>query len=330
MLVPVEVARSAALGALSRTGVPDGNARVFVHALIEADLRGLASHGLLRLPRMVERIRNGVADGATRGEHTWASAAHLSVDGQRGIGQVVAQHALAAASERVRRTGVALVTISNSNHIGMLALYAEDAARRGQVLLGFTTSEALVHPWGGRTAMVGTNPITIGVPASPHPFVVDMATGLVSMGKIHDYAHRGESLPPGWALDAHGEPTQDATAAKTGAIAPFGGAKGYALGLAFEVLVASLTASATGRRVAGTLDSTELCNKGDVFIVAEPGGAADRVSAYLAEIRSTAPADPQHPVLVPGDRARASRHAALRDGLDLAAPVWRKIQKLAA
>ncbi|MFF7456342.1 Ldh family oxidoreductase [Kitasatospora sp. NPDC008115] len=329
MLIPVDDIRSTATGVLLRAGVSQPNTEILVRSLVEAELRGLPSHGLLRLPRVVERLRNKVADGTTTGRHTWTTGAHLSVDGERGIGPVVAHHALAAVSARARSTGIALASIANNNHIGMLALYAEDIARAGQVVIGFTTSEALVHPWGGRRAMVGTNPVMIGVPAEPHPFVMDMATSLVSMGKVHDHAHRGEPLPDGWALDADGNPTRDAEAAKAGAIAPFGGPKGYALGLAFELLVAALTGTATGRDVAGTLDSTEVCNKGDVFIVAEPVGPVEAISRYLRDIRATEPSDPARPVLVPGDRALRTREAALAEGLDVAPEVWQRITALA-
>jgi LDH2 family malate/lactate/ureidoglycolate dehydrogenase len=329
VLIPVDDVRSTATGMLLRAGVSKPNTEILVRSLVEAELRGFPSHGLLRLPRVIERIHYGVADGVTTGRHMWTGTAHLDVDGERGIGPVVAHHALAAISERAKTTGVALASIANNNHIGMLALYAEDIARASQVLIGFTTSEALVHPWGGRKAMVGTNPVTIGVPARPHPFVMDMATGLVSMGKIHDYAHRGEPLPAGWALDADGDPTRDAVAAKSGAIAPFGGAKGYALGLAFEVLVASLTGAALGRDVEGTLDSTQVCNKGDVFIVAEPTGPLEAVSGYLQDIRATEPSDPAHPVLVPGDRALRCRQGAAAKGIDVAPEVWNRIVALA-
>nr|WP_201762373.1 Ldh family oxidoreductase [Pseudarthrobacter psychrotolerans] len=177
---------------------------------------GHPSHGLLRLPRVIERIANGVADPVTTGRSEWRGDAFLAVDGERGLGPVVAEKALTEISQRAKKTGVALAAISNSNHLGMLAIYAEDVARKGQVLIALTTSEALVHPWGGRKALLGTNPVAIGVPAEPHPFVLDMATGLVSMGKVHDYAHRRQSLEPGWALDGHGDPTLDASAAKDG------------------------------------------------------------------------------------------------------------------
>lgn len=328
MLIPVDQVRGVACDALVGAGVPEANAEILVRSLTEAELRGYPSHGLLRLPRVIERLHNGVLDGRATGTSQWSGPAALRVDGGRGIGPVVAHYALAEISARAREDGVAIAMISNSNHLGMLSLYAEDVARGGQVLIGLTTSEALVHPWGGRRAMLGTNPITIGVPAEPHPFVFDMATGLVSMGRIHDHAHRGEPLPEGWALDAEGNPTTDPVAAKDGAIAPFGGAKGYALGLAFEVLVASLTGSATGREVVGTLDSTRVCNKGDVFIVAEPSAPVGVVSEYLAQVRDTPPASPERPVLVPGDRARATREQTLARGIDVAEEVWDRITSL--
>ncbi|WP_326543412.1 Ldh family oxidoreductase [Pseudorhodoferax sp.] len=317
---------------LARAGAPAGCAADQCEMLLEAELRGRASHGLQRLPRVVERIHNGVIAPAERGEHHWRGEALLHVDGQRGMGPAVACGALDAISERAKRTGVAAAAIHNNNHIGMLALYAERVAAQGQVLIAVTTSEALMHPWGGRRAMIGTNPVAIGVPATPHPFVLDMATSLVSMGQIHDHANRGVPLQPGWALNADGEPTLDAGAARDGAIAPFGGAKGYALGLAFEVLVASLTASALGRDVRGTLDSDQVCNKGDFFVVLEPASnrAAAEVAAYLEALRAEAPRDPRHPVMVPGDRAQAERARRLEQGIDLPAPLWSRLCALAA
>ncbi len=299
--------------------------------LVEAEFRGRPSHGLQRLPRLVERIANGVADPSTSGERQWRGAALLSVDGKRGLGPVVAFATLDALSERAAITGCAVGVIRNSNHIGMLALYAERIARKGQVLIALTTSEALMHPFGGREARIGTNPIAIGVPSLDQPFVLDMATSLVSMGQVHDHAERGVPLEPGWAVDADGNATLDAAAARSGAIAPFGGAKGYALGLAFEVLVGSLTAAALGTDVKGTLDSTEPCNKGDVFIVVQPASAsmADAIAAYLAQVRDCPPTRPDVPVAVPGDRAQRQRIENLANGVEVPQAVWDRIVSLA-
>lgn len=332
VILTAEEIRGVCMSALARAGAPAAHAGLQVDLLLEAELRGRSSHGLMRLPRIVERIGNGVTDPTTTGRRRWRGQAFLEVDGEAGLGPVVACAALDAIAERAGETGVAVAAIGNNNHLGMLAWYAERIAARGLVLLALSTSEALVHAWGGRRAMLGTNPIAIGVPATPRPFVLDMATSLVSMGQIHDHARRGEAIPGHWALDREGNPTTDAAAARDGAIAPFGEAKGYALGLAFEVLVASLTASALGREVRGTLDATQICNKGDVFVVIDApaaGAMAGMIGAYLDAIRADAPAEGFSRVSVPGDRSQAMREARLRDGVPVTEALWRELLALA-
>ncbi|MCV9999329.1 Ldh family oxidoreductase [Pararhizobium sp. YC-54] len=326
--VVVEHLRFLATLALQKSGVPQADAASQADLLIEAELRGVPSHGLLRLPRVIRRIENGVADPKSRGMHIWRRDAFLEVDGQCGLGPIVANAALDLLMERVVKTGVAVAAIRNSNHIGMLGWYAECVAARGYTIIALSTSEALVHPWGGRKAMLGTNPIAIGVPTGGHPFVMDAATSLVSMGEIHDHALRGVPIPPDWALDAAGNPTTDAAAAKTGSIAPFGKAKGYALGLGFELLVSSLAAAAIGREVTGTLDDTSVCNKGDLFIVVD--GPVRDLQQYLQEIRMAAPAEGFAEVLVPGERGRLLREERLRNGVLLAEDLWEQIRELAA
>ncbi len=333
MLVPVEQVRELAEGILTANGVPADHARTQASLFIEAEMRAIPSHGLLRLRRVIERIHAGLSVPGATGKQVWTARCFLSVDGMRGLGPVVAMAALDAIMPRAREDGIAIAAIRNTNHLGALAYYAEHVAAQGLTCISLTISEALVHPFGGRKAMIGTNPIAIGVPASPLPMVLDMATGLVSMGKIHDHANRGAPIPLGWALDENGDPTTDAAEAKKGAIAPFGGPKGYALGIAFEVLVASLAASAIGTDVQGTLDSVNVSNKGDLFIVIAPPhaeGAKALVSEYLDSIRGTAPADPAHPVLAPGDRAHKVRAQSEKRGVYLDDGLWADLQKLAA
>lgn len=326
----IEEITNTSLAALRNAGVPAQHAETQLSLLLEAELRGVASHGLLRLPRVVERIRNGVCDPLTVGEGQWKGSSFYQVDGRQGLGPAVALDAIAIISERARTTGVAVAAIRGCDHLGMLAWYAERVAREGQILVALTISEALVHPWGGSQAMLGTNPIAIGVPAVPDPFVLDMATSLVSMGKIHDHANRSEPIPEGWAVDAEGLPTTSAEAAKHGAIAPFGGAKGYGLGLGFELLVASLTGSALGPGVKGTLDSEHPCNKGDVFIVLEPAEyAAQVIGEFMSTLRASPAADPTRPVRVPGDRASSNREKSLQSEISLAPDVWAQIEEMA-
>ena len=311
---------------LSNVGVPHEAAHLQMSLLLNAELSGLPSHGLLRLPRVIARIKNGVTSPTATGVIDWFASAMARVDGQQGLGPVVAMTAIEQAMDRAKTTGVATVALKNCDHLGMLAFYAEHVAKSGMVMLGLTISEALVHPWGGRHAMLGTNPIAIGVPAQPHPFVVDLATSLVAMGKIHDYANRDEPIPQGWALDKNGDSTTDPHQAKDGAIAPFGGAKGYALGVGFEIMVTALVNSAIGVDVVGTLDSEKPCNKGDVFIIMSPdSGGLQAVQQYMNDLRACAPADADCPVRVPGERALASREVNKKNGVTIPDTVWNQI-----
>jgi LDH2 family malate/lactate/ureidoglycolate dehydrogenase len=177
-----------------------------------------------------------------------------------------------------------------------------------------------VHPWGGRGTLVGTNPIAIGVPSRDGAVSLDMSTGVVSAGKILGYAARGRKLPKGVGRRRRRAPTTDPRAAAAGAISPFGGAKGYALGLALESLVGLLTGTAFGQDVTGTLDTDHPTTKGDLMIVisAEAFGADPRsgaLAAYLDEVRASGVEGRQ--VSVPGDRARRHRERGLSEGVDL-------------
>ncbi len=332
--ISVQEERDVILAALQRHGAALEPASVQADWLVEADLRGQSSHGIARLPILVARIKAGLLVPNSQPLMAWRSEVVLSVDGARGFGPAVATTALALARDRARMHGISLVAISNAHHLGILAPYVENAADEGMICIALTTSEALVHPWGGRHAMIGTNPIAIGVPAEPSPLVLDMATGQISMGKIIHHSQIGQPLEPGWALDRDGEPTIDPQAALAGAISPFGGPKGFALGLAFEVLIGALTNSAFGTDVHGTLDAVYECNKGDVFIcidqrVVAGSSRTDEVSKYLDDVRSTPAASGSSGVRVPGDRAaseRARRHA---DGVEVASTSWRTAIALA-
>ncbi|MCW2771199.1 MAG: hypothetical protein JWR27_2632 [Aeromicrobium sp.] len=318
---------------LAAHGVPDAAAATQAEVLAEGDLRGQHSHGLQRLPIIVGRIDNGLTDPTAVPVARWVSESFLEVDGARGLGPVVAFDVVDRLIGRARDVGLAVGAVHNSNHLGMLAGYVERIAAAGQIGLVLTTSEALVHPWGGRRAMVGTNPIAVGVPTAAEPFVLDMSTGAVSRGKILAYARDGRPLPDGWAVDADGAPTADAGRAVDGAISPFGGAKGYALGLALELVVAGLTGSETGERVLGTLDAAAVCNKGDVFLVFSPealglSAVAERMGSYLDEIRTSPLASGATSIDAPGDRARRLRAERMAHGIPIEDIVWNAAEEL--
>jgi L-2-hydroxycarboxylate dehydrogenase (NAD+) len=332
LLVPVDEVRAFALDALRRCGAPSAAAALQADVLVEAELRGLPSHGLQRLPRLVRRIERRLADPAATGLHTWLRPGFLAVEGERGLGPVVGAAAIKAALPAARDQGLAVAAVRGANHLGMLAWYAERIAAAGLIGIVLSSSEALVHPFGGRRAMLGTNPIAVAIPIpGSEPFLLDLATSKVSMGKVHAYAARGRTLAPGWALDEEGEATTDPARAKRGALAPFGEAKGYGLSLAFELLVAGLAGSDLAPDVRGTLDAEHLCNKGDLFVLIDPpphpGSSA--VASYLDALRATPASMAGTPVAVPGDGARARRRSAIDKGVDIDAGVWSDLTHLA-
>lgn len=202
MIVTAAAERELIVSILSARGAPPTAADVQARWLVEADLRGVGSHGLQRLPILVQRIERGLIVPDAEPSVSSRTSSVLAVDGRRGFGPVAGLRAVELCVDRARRTGLALAAVHNANHLGVLAPYVEAAANHGMIGIAITTSEALVHPFGGRVAMVGTNPLAIAVPARLDPLVLDMATGEVSMGRIlrHAQASRspraGGSTPP--------------------------------------------------------------------------------------------------------------------------------------
>ncbi len=333
VVVRAEELRASIASPLVAFGATSGDAETQAGMLVEGDLRGHHSHGARRLPVLLERLKAGLIVSGVDAEHDWRAAAALHVDGRRGFGPVVGYGAVDAIAERARETGVALAAVRNCGHLGMTAPYVERLAAANCVGMAFTVSEALVHPWGGTRALVGTNPIGIGVPTGGEPIVLDMSTAAISAGKILDYAARDQPIPEGWAVDAHGAPTTDAHAAAEGAISPFGGPKGYALGIALEALVGVLAGTAFGTDVHGTLDVDKPATKGDLFLAISldalgADAAAGPLTAYLDEVRASG--RDGGAVDVPGDRARRLRAERLRDGIPLDAALWARIGELGA
>lgn len=329
------VARSTAERILLQLGARGDDAETVADVLLEADLRGQHSHGLMRLPTIVGRVRAGLILPEAGMRVVASSPAVASVDAGYGFGHAMAKRAMQLARDIASRAGVGLVGVQNNNHIGMLGYYVDEAARAGYVTVVCTTTEAMVHPFGGAERLLGTNPISIGVPAEPDPFVLDFSTSQTAIGKIIDSAQRGSPIPLEWALDSLGEPTSDAAEALEGAINPFGGAKGYGLSLAVALLAGLMVGSAPNPEVVGTLDTEHVVNKGDLFLAIDPrcfpngGELALRAGSLLEQLRDSRPAPGTDRVRVPGDRGRERREHCLREGIELPAGLWASIEALA-
>jgi LDH2 family malate/lactate/ureidoglycolate dehydrogenase len=324
------------IAVLRGLGASEEDAFIQADVWTEADLRGIHSHGVQRLPVMVTRIQKGLLKVNAKPEKTWATGSVLNIDGKDGFGTAICELGLRELTPAVRKNGVGVLTVRNAAHIGMVGYYAERRALEGLCSLCFTTTEVLVHPFGGAEALVGTNPIAIGIPANPRPFVLDMATSVSAMGKIIAMKHRGEKIPEGWAVDKDGRPTTDPEEAIHGSLSPAGGPKGYGLGIAIAMLGGLLPGTEIGRKVLGTLDTDYRCTVGDLFILIDPKafpGAdtiAEGVKGYLDDLRASRPAVGFKQVMVPGDPEFRLREERMEKGIPHPEEVWHAAEQLRA
>jgi L-2-hydroxycarboxylate dehydrogenase (NAD+) len=315
-------------------GANEDEAYIQADVWTEADLRGIHSHGVQRLPVMATRIQKGLMNVNVKPELVWATDCVLNVDGKDGFGTSTCENALKALTPAVRKHGIGALTVRNAAHIGMVGYYAERRAQEGIVCIAFTTTEALVHPFGGADALVGTNPIAIGVPGEPRPFLLDMATSVSAMGRIIALKHRGEKVPEGWAVDKDGTPTTDPDAALKGSLSPAGGPKGYGLGISIAMLAGLLVGMPAGKEVLGTLDTDYRCTVGDLFILMDekafPGAGtlAAGVKKYLNELRESRPGTGFKQVMVPGDPEARLREERLIKGIPHPEEVWNAAEQL--
>lgn len=237
---------------LASLGVPDADARLVSDSLVTADLWGHPSHGMLRLPWYVARLRSGVMQAVTREEVLVDAGAVAVLDGHDGVGQVITDRACTDAIARAEQHGVGVVAVRNSNHFGTAAYWTRRMAEVGCVGILTTNGSPAMAPWGGTLKTVGANPWSVATPGGSNPPVVlDIANTGVARGKIYAAAERGEQIPDTWALDPDGVPTTDPHVAVHGLLAPMGGHKGYGISFIMDVLSGVLTGSSYATDVVG-------------------------------------------------------------------------------
>ncbi|MBE1551726.1 LDH2 family malate/lactate/ureidoglycolate dehydrogenase [Mycobacterium sp. OAS707] len=265
---------------LRALGVPPEHADLVLDSLVQADLWGHQSHGVLRLPWYAARIASGAMTARTEPETIIDAGALLLLDGRAGVGQVLTDLARREAVTRARTYGVGVVGVRNSNHFGTAMYYTRAAARDGCVAILTTNASPAIAPWGGRTKVLGTNPWSIAAPAPNGVVAVDIANTAVARGKIYLARNRGESIPDDWAMDAEGHTTTDPDAAIAGVILPMAGHKGYAITFMMDVVSGALTGSNTATRVGGPYEADKPSGAGHLFIAINVAAMAD-VDDYL-------------------------------------------------
>ena len=235
------------ISALSKVGVPEEDAQMVADVLVTADLRGIGSHGISRLPIYIKRLKQGLVNATPRLKTIKSTQTSLLIDGDNGLGQVVGIKVMEQVLALARKNHQAIVAVRNTNHIGIGSYFPLMAASEDMIGLALANASAHMAPWGGIKPLLGTNPIAIAVPAGEYPPVVlDMATSVVARGKILLAAQEGDKIPLGWALDQEGNPTEDPEKAKYGSVLPVGGPKGYGLSLMVDILAGVLTGANFG------------------------------------------------------------------------------------
>jgi (2R)-3-sulfolactate dehydrogenase (NADP+) len=249
-------ARRLATDLLVDAGLPADRARTTSDAVTVADVWGLGSHGLLRLPYYLDRTVAGGYPAAAELRTVVDTGPLVVLDGGGGLGHWQLDRAARTAVARAREHGVALVAVGNSGHCGALAVYLLPVVETGLAGVVLSDGPPVMPAWGGTRPLLSTSPLAAGFPGAERPVLVDMALAAVARGKVAAKAAAGEPLLEGWAYDAAGRPTTDAAAALQGMLAPLGGPKGYALALVVELLTGGLVGPALSADVTDIFDAS--------------------------------------------------------------------------
>lgn len=254
-------------------GLPAEDAAICADVLIESDKRGIDSHGIGRLkPIYIDRIREGIINPITKIDVIKEGPTTAVLDGNNGMGQVVSKYAMAMAIEKAQKFGMGMVAVRNSNHYGIAGYYPTMATEKGLIGITGTNARPSIAPTFGIENMLGTNPLTFGIPTDEaFPFVLDCATSITQRGKIEVYQRVGKDLPSGWVIGSEGQPRTDTEAVLrdlvTGgaALAPLGGIgeelggyKGYGYATVVEILSAALQGGAFLKALSGISDGKKV------------------------------------------------------------------------
>ncbi len=327
----VERARGLCLEALTTLGLAREQAEVVADCALVASLRGLDTHGIVGvLPQVLGNLRRGTIlpnaeVGVIRETETTAV-----LKGNGAPGSVVGTLAMDLAIARAKAHGLGAVTAYNCHHFGAASFYPVRAVPHGMVGLTMCNAGANVAPYGGIRPLHGTNPIAYAVPAGEEaPIVLDIATSAAAHGQIAKAARRNQPIPLGWALDAKGRPTTDPTEGRI--LLPFGGHKGYGLGLLVDVLTAALAGSEIGRSVDQRNTTAESGGQSllmlavDVAHFVQPETFTARVDDLIRQAHATPAAEGFAEVLVPGDLEQRQEEVRRREGIPLDPEDWQAI-----
>ena len=301
--------------------------------LLLSDLYGIESHGMQRLVRYHKGIEKGLIKVDAKPETVFETPVSAVIEGHDGMGQLISIHAMNMAIEKAKKSGMAIVSVRNSNHFGIAGYYAKMACDAGLVGFAMTNSEAIMVPTFSRLAMLGSNPIAISMPAEPYPFFFDASTTVVTRGKLEVYNKLSKPLPEGWALDENGNGSSDAervlkniVGKKGGGIMPLGGSteklgshKGYGYGMLCEIFCSIFSGGLTSNH-------THIGGKGgtchgfmaiDPAVFGDAAGLKEHLSTFLQELRDAPKAEGQTRIYTHGEKEILAYADRMKNGIDV-------------
>ena len=311
------------------------HAEITAQRLLAADLRGRTGHGLIRVPQYVTRIESGGINLRPEITHRRESAVSALIDGDNGLGQVVMTRATESAISKAEESGLAWVGTVNSNHAGAAGVYTSMALEHDLIAVYFAVASAnVMPPWGGNERLLGTNPISIAIPAgSETPFQLDIATTVASHGTIAVVAQAGKQMPEGWVVDMDGDPILDPKHANEGFLVPIGGYKGSGLNIAIGLLAGVLNDAAFGAEVIDHRTVPEqAANTGQAILAMRPDLFRDlddfktAMDHHLAALRA---AGPSGSVQLPGEAAAGHEKEQRINGIPVPDALLTQLRDLA-
>lgn len=324
---------------LIHDGLSEADAGIVAANLLFANLRGLDTHGVMRLPTYLKRVELGLASKDAKPEIVKEDDAAAVIDGHNGLGPIAGKLAMEVAIEKAKENTVGLAFVRNSQHYGSCAFYTMMAMERNMIGFSASNTSPLMAPTGGKKRLIGNNPISFAAPTPEGmTFVLDIALSNVAGGKIMLAEKNGQSIPLGWALDKEGRPTTDARAGFSdgGLLLPVGAHKGYGMAVMLDILCGLLSGGVTSSKVLGTTDFRSQGNMGTCFMMAaidvERLMPVDvfkaRMGEMIREIKDCPKAEGVQEIFVPGEieaRAAAERGA---NGIPITLPILRELEEL--
>ena len=345
--IAVETIKAQIASVLAAWGMPAEHVATTAELMVEADIRGIDSHGIGMLPQYHDRRKDGriIVPGDIRVVEDLP--AMTFIDAGHALGHVPAKMAMQSAIAKAKEMGVAIGVVRNSNHFGAAGVYSTMALEAGLIGICMTgTSQRSIVPPRAREPMYSTNPIAMAAPTKRNPpFSLDMATSTVAVGKLNIYRRAGKEMPVGWALKQDGSPETNAEAAFYATpkrMTPLGGTedggshKGYGLAMMVDILCSVLTGSYFGGHDLKTGQPGDFINVGSFFLAidpeffrGEPGAFEADMDALIDQMHGIAPLDPAQPVLVPGEPEEAARAIRLADGVPMTDTLYGEIKRVA-